>query len=249
MRARPRTARRPSVAALAPIVVALAASAPAGAARADDGERAAVDPARGAPAPAGPILGPRDGPEALDLTPDAALDARTLDARGRDLPTTPFASEVVAREVLAGLLAWEEGRGIGDGAFARPALSGSGAGRFAAVSPAGAEPALGAALLVGEGDAIERYRHDALDLSLAGPPALPEDVTIDEVPGLSFERRTVYQATTGRLFVDFRLRHRDPVHGTAALEEEARTAEAIARMRSLSTLVLEPERTGFGDVD
>ena len=79
--------------------------------------------------------------------------------------------------------------------------------------------------------------------------ARPGDVVADDVPGLSFERRTLYRATERRAILDVRLRHRDPALGQAALEDEARTSDAIARMRSLSTLVFETEPARVIDVD
>ena len=181
-------------------------------------------------------LGPDGEGWVLDLSRIDALDGATLDARGDDLAVRDGPATIVAHEVLAGLLAWEAGRGIGDGAYAPSVTAAS------AASPFGAgEPALGAATASPPGSASPTDRRDALDLSLVGPPLGLEDVAID-APGLRFERRTLYQATTGRLFVDFRLRHRDPVHGTAALEAEARTAEAVRRMRAASTLVVGPAR-------
>ena len=181
-------------------------------------------------------LGPDGDGWVFDLSRIDALDAATLDARGDGRPVHDAPATIVAHEVLAGLLAWEVGRGIGDGAHA-PAVLAVSTARFGAD-----EPRLGAASTAPFGDGPRTDRRDALDLALVGPPLGLEDVAIDS-PGLSFERRTLYQATTGRLFVDFRLRHRDPVHGMDALEAEARTAEAVRRMRALSTVVVAPTRT------
>ena len=230
MRARPHDRSRRSRAVRGPTATALA-----GAALVAVGGAGA-----GVPTPADVrVLGevPLDAGEAgwvLDLADIDALDAVALDARGEALPVRDGPVTIVAHDVLAGLLAWEAGRGVGDGAHA-PALT-------ATLRPApfgAAEPAVGAALAGGPDTGNPPDRLDALDLSIEGPSLSTGSVTV-EAPGLSFERRTLYQATTGRLFVDFRLRHRDPVHGTAALEDEARTAAAIARMRTLSTVVVEP---------
>ena len=188
-------------------------------------------------------LGPGGEAWVLDLSRIDALDGATLDARGDGLLAPDGPATIVAHEVLAGLLAWEAGRGIGDGAYA-PSVTAA-----PAASPFGVgEPALGAATAFPRGSASPTDRRDALDLSLVGPPLGLEDVAIDS-PGLRFERRTLYQATTGRLFVDFRLRHRDPVHGTAALEAEARTAEAVRRMRAASTVVVGPARAAVPGPD
>ena len=225
-------ARRAAASVLA--VCGLGAASTAGAA---DG---AVDAANGlSPGDARVLgevaLGPGGDGWVLDLSRIDALDGAMLDARGDGLLAPDGPATIVAHEVLAGLLAWEAGRGIGDGAHA-PAVTAASTASFGA-----AEPRLGAAAAAPFGGGPRTDRRDALDLAFVGPPLGLEDVAID-APGLRFERRSLYQATTGRLFVDFRLRHRDPVHGTAALEAEARTAEAVRRMRAASTLVVEPAR-------
>ena len=189
-------------------------------------------------------LGPDGDGWVLDLSRIDALDGAMLDARGDGLLAPDGPATIVAHEVLAGLLAWEAGRGIGDGAHAPAVTVASTASTASTVSIASfgaGEPRLGAAAAAPFGGGPRTDRRDALDLAFVGPPLGLEDVAID-APGLRFERRSLYQATTGRLFVDFRLRHRDPVHGTAALEAEARTAEAVRRMRAASTLVVEPAR-------
>ncbi len=172
-------------------------------------------------------LGMSWGPDVLDLS---APDANASVGREARAPFAALPASVEAREVLAGLLAWEANRALGDGAHALAVT-----GTRVSENPFGTrEPVLGSAT------AVTDYR-DSLDLALPGPPLHYGEVVVDDVPGLSFERRTLYQATTGRLFVDFRLRYRDPGEGMLALEDEAALAAAVARIRTLSTLVVETE--------
>ena len=203
------------------------------------------------------------------LEPGTALDAAAHDPAITGRSTLAFIDRSVARETLADLLAWRPGRGVADGAHARPVLAASGGTpgvrpwheawdapwgdaegaptgeRFASFGQASGEgaPRLGAALPGGAGDAVGGRQAGALDLSLGDRPlssARPGDLVVDDVPGLSFERRTRYRVSAGRPLLDFRLRHRDPLDGEAALEDEARTAAAIVRMRPPATLMLEP---------
>lgn len=133
-----------------------------------------------------------------------------LDAGSHELPETPFPRRLLAPEVLDGPDAWERGEGIGE-----PDA------RIAAFT-----------------DRQERV--DVLDLRLDAAPRTTEDLVIDEVPGLSFERRMRYQESTGRLFVDFRLRRVDPAGERFDIEDDRRIADAVARMRSATGYVVEP---------